>query len=447
MKPMFRLVSVFLLFAFVLGIAGPVSAEEEKDPVTITITMYADDALVENIYNITETVTEQYPYVTVEVQAIPWAEWYEKMLTQIAAGTSADVLYISSTHAPAFYAREALLDMGPYIADPDTGIDTDIFYPSIYSIGQYEGGVYLMSPDWTPLVAFINTDMFDAAGLPYFEDGWTLDNLTEACQELTLDENGNNALSPDFDPDSIVQWGADMGSPWNTWYDFLSNTWFAFETSTISPDGTQATGYMDSPEMLAAVEWYRDLVHKYHCAPTAAATEASGTVDMFNLGVTAIKFNYGPWNLETYQANPDLNFQVVSNPAGPDGHRANFTAWQGYGIWEGTENPFEAFQVVKAIAATESAGRILATRALSSIVSVNEELGRLDDPYWSPFLAEAEYALAPEGMRTDKFAVCIMEPFTAQVSDIIVSDVGGDFDPAPVLADLAVEADACLAGE
>jgi multiple sugar transport system substrate-binding protein len=39
------------------------------------------------------------------------------------------------------------------------------------------------------------------------ERTWDMDTLRELAKRLTVDENGNDATSPDFDPEAIVQWG------------------------------------------------------------------------------------------------------------------------------------------------------------------------------------------------------------------------------------------------
>ena len=64
---------------------------------------------------------------------------------------------------------------------------------------------------------YYNTDLFDEAGLDYppaaygepYADGdpWDMDKLAELAMLLTVDANGNDATSPDFDRDNVVQWG------------------------------------------------------------------------------------------------------------------------------------------------------------------------------------------------------------------------------------------------
>ena len=68
-----------------------------------------------------------------------------------------------------------------------------------------------------PSAIYYNKDLFDEAGLDYppaaygepYADGdpWDMDKVAELAMLLTVDANGNDATSPDFDRDNIVQWG------------------------------------------------------------------------------------------------------------------------------------------------------------------------------------------------------------------------------------------------
>ena len=55
-----------------------------------------------------------------------------------------------------------------------------------------------------------NCDLFDKAGVPCDSLATTRDEYLDLAQRLTLDANGNNALSPDFDADNIEQWGTSI---------------------------------------------------------------------------------------------------------------------------------------------------------------------------------------------------------------------------------------------
>jgi multiple sugar transport system substrate-binding protein len=418
--------------------APPATAEE----VVITVATAGEQKEADMLNTVMEGLKEKQPNIKVEVQVVNYEEFYPKMLTQIAAGTAPDIFSVGDDVADTFLSKGAFLDLNSYISDPEIGIDVTKYYPNIYDIGVRDGKPYLLTVDHTDLATHINTTMFDAAGIPYPQEGWTYDDLVNICQELTLDANGNNAKSPDFDPENIVQWGADQASPYITWYRFLTPFIFDFGGTAISPDGKKASGYLDSEQTAAGLEYYRDLIHKYHCVPSSTVANAQGGVDFFAAGKSAIKLNYGPWQLAVYQSNPDLKFTIVPLPTGPAGHKGA-TCWAGYGVFSGTKHPREAYLVLREIG-TEPGLRVHSERGLASMPSVDEEMGKATDPYWSQFIKELPYAQAPEEFRNGRFMECIAQPLTAQVLDKMVAEDGGDFDLRPALAAVAKEADACL---
>jgi ABC-type glycerol-3-phosphate transport system substrate-binding protein len=114
---------------------------------------------------------------------------------------------------------------------------------------------------------WINKAMFEAAGLstdpadaPTTYEGWV-----ELFQKLTLDANGNNAASPDFDPENVVQWGYTVGE-WPR-VNFLAQL-VQNGGSFTSEDGKTVT--VNSEAGVAALQQAVDLVFKYHVSPPEA---------------------------------------------------------------------------------------------------------------------------------------------------------------------------------
>jgi hypothetical protein len=89
---------------------------------------------------------------------------------------------------------------------------------------QYEGVTYGVPLDNHGRGLWINTGAFENAGVdataaaPTTYEGWV-----ELFQQLTLDANGNNAASADFDPENVAQWGFTVGEwPFVNWYASLA---------------------------------------------------------------------------------------------------------------------------------------------------------------------------------------------------------------------------------
>ena len=94
-------------------------------------------------------------------------------------------------------------------------------------------------------------------------DGWTWDDLLATAQKLTVKDSAGK----------VTQWGIQLPATWTTGFEY----WVAAAGgSLISQDGKSFAGYMDSPEVVRAVQFYADLYNKYKVAPPPADLNAFG---------------------------------------------------------------------------------------------------------------------------------------------------------------------------
>ena len=143
---------------------------------------------------------------------------YDTLATQIAAGNAPDIVGPVGIRGRDSF-RGAWLDLRPLVEAH--GYDLSDFDPNMVEF--YEVGDELLGLPFAvfPSFIFYNKELFDEAGLayppqeygaPYVDaDGnerpWDIDALTELAMLLTVDADGNDATSPDFDSDNIVQFG------------------------------------------------------------------------------------------------------------------------------------------------------------------------------------------------------------------------------------------------
>ena len=124
-----------------------------------------------------------------------------------------------------------------------------------------------------PSFMYYNKKLFDEADLPYPPTKvgdqyqgkpWDMEAVRQLGMKLTVDKNGNDATSSDFDANSIVQWGFD--SQWADNNPVAESTIFgAF--SVVGPDGT--TAQIPDP-LKTGLQWFSDGVWKDHFIPTYA---------------------------------------------------------------------------------------------------------------------------------------------------------------------------------
>lgn len=261
-----------------------------------------------------------HPGVTVNALETP-PEFDTQLLVDLAAGTAPDIWNQDASTLARLVDSGYVLDMNECVAlVPELNLDR--FFPSVLAIHQREEGgpIYGLPNDFTPMVIYYNTKAFERAGVEPPTAGWTWEEFRETAQKLTLDANGNNATSPDFDPENVVQWGFRVR---RFAFEWLYRVW-QNGSDVISPDGTTASGYLDSPESIEAITWLRDLVTEAKAAPPPTTLDQMiqqlGFLDRFLKGDFAM-FDRGHWELVGLRANANFEdgvFKVIGQPQNAD---------------------------------------------------------------------------------------------------------------------------------
>ncbi len=302
-----------------------------------------------------EEFMRQNPDIEVTVELVEWNDYWTKLTTGMAARNLPDVFWGHAAYFSGFVARGALLDLKPYIARDE--VDTSIYFQRLLDVWHYDGAQYGLPKDWDTIAIFYNKDLFDTAGVPYPTNGWTWNpqdggEFLRTLQLLTLDEQGRNALDPDFDHTRIVQYGFGDVAGSNMQAGWLNFVWMNGGTGVIDePYGSNFV--LDEPEAIEALQFWSDLVNKYHVAPPPEATVAGGTAwDLF----TAERFALipaGSWMLTAGRSIESFSWDVVGLPWGPKGRVSAFNGLA-HNIYAHTPHKEEAWRLVKWLDGYES---------------------------------------------------------------------------------------------
>jgi multiple sugar transport system substrate-binding protein len=368
-------------------------------------------------------------------------------LNEISAGTAPDLVAFDSSDLPRVYQMGALMDLTSTMAK-DTAFDaTKEFFDSVWKTGFVDGKPVAISKDYSVSAFYVNTGLFEKAGLEIPKEGWTYEEYLSLAQQLTVDKNGNNATSPDFDSKNIVQWGT--SSPYwggdTGWWRGFQSFLYSWGAHTISSDGKTTTGSINSPEAVKAWEWYRDMIHTSQVAPSATNLTASGVGNdkLFTQGQLAIAGTYwGPWFQDTFNQTPGLKWTVVPLPTGPGGHFGAIM-WMGWGINAKSAHPDQAWQLLKWLT-TDPGQRVFALKALTGDQSTAAELQQEKDPYWSVFLAEVPHQAILDDGTSPFYTTCVDTPASTLLGKMF-QDSGKTMDVKAELDKLAADADKCLA--
>ena len=267
------------------------------------------------------------PDINVKVDVSDWDSYWNKLQTLFAGGSPPDVFAMDGPLYPDWQSRGVLLNLQPYI-DATPGF-LDALYPGPLETYARDDGYYGLPRDFQTIVLFYNKDMFDAAGVAYPTDDWTMDDLRTAAKQLTLDENGDGAPE---------QWGLALDL-WDMEL-FWSEAIWSHGGEVISPDYTKTL--LGEPEAREAWRLISDMVTVDKSVPDPDTFAQYG--DPFAAGVAAMT-TIGHWAVPDY-ASASFAWDVAAFPAGPNG-RATSVNSAGFVIAKDSKQPDAAWKFLE----------------------------------------------------------------------------------------------------
>lgn len=284
---------------------------------------------------------EENPDISVTVEMIAWNTLYQKLQTAFVAGTYPEVFLLHASEIPQYASYGVLRDLGDQYTSGGGWLPDDDLSETTMSGLVWDGKIYGIPLDNHGRGLWINIDMFEAAGIStdYTQAPTTYEGWVELFQKLTLDANGNNALSPDFDPENVVQWGYTVGEWPNV--NFLAAL-YQHGGSFLSEDGKTIT--VNSEAGMKALQQTYDLVYKYHVSPPPAGFD---TWQGFGAGTVAV-LPTGTWYRNQSLLQTDINSMAWPNwQWGPN--KATWFGIHTFMVPAGLEDPVKLDAVLRMI--------------------------------------------------------------------------------------------------
>jgi multiple sugar transport system substrate-binding protein len=289
---------------------------------------------------------EKHPGSSLKFEVTPYDAARNTLSTQIASGNGPDIVGPVGVGGLAAFDGQ-WLDLAPLIAS--SGYDTSQYDPAAVDFYKTDDGQIGLPFAVYPSMLWYKADLFEEAGLepPPHEYGakytmpdgsevdWSYDTVKEIAKLLTVDENGNDATSPDFDPEAIVQYGFEaqrddlrgLGAYWGA-------------GSMVGADGKT----VEIPEAWqdAWKSWY-DGIHTDHTIMTGAVAESeefSGGGYPFFSGRVAMSENFLWTTYGVADAGTDWDLAAIPSHDGTVTSPLNADT---FGIHKDTKNPAAAF--------------------------------------------------------------------------------------------------------
>ena len=253
---------------------------------------------------------EENPNVHIECIYIPNADYTTKMTAMVASGDEPDIANLFPSDFIGWADEGRFVNLYEMI-ETDERYEVEDFIPNCFfeTSDGYAGGRGIANE---LIQLYYNKDLFDEQGVEYLpanpDEALSWDEFVEVCQKLTIDENGNNALSPEFDPDRIVTYGLDFDKNNMTWGAFV----YQNGGSILNEEGTEFN--MTDPKTVDALQKISDLINVYHVSPdplTSSGSNMSVTSSLKSKLVAIICD--GTWtNLD--MGSIDINYDVACLP-------------------------------------------------------------------------------------------------------------------------------------
>ncbi|WP_298785435.1 sugar ABC transporter substrate-binding protein [uncultured Marinococcus sp.] len=198
----FKTVSVLAASSFVLAAcsSGGGSGGNESSDDTITVWTMTDglDEFVQEYEDESGT--------TVEVQAIPWENAHDKIVTAVASGDGPDVLQVGTTWVAEFADAGTFKDLSDYTDEYDN-LSSDNFYDTAVETTKYEDQTIGVPWYVDTRALFYRTDILEDAGYPDGPKTW--DDMVDASEQLTArgdDQYAIDLLADDPQFPFVMAW-------------------------------------------------------------------------------------------------------------------------------------------------------------------------------------------------------------------------------------------------
>jgi multiple sugar transport system substrate-binding protein len=306
--------SVSLLAACSSPSAEPGSGEK----VTITYQIWAGTQ-TPAMQEIAAAFEAENPNITVEVQELPWPQYWSTLQTTAQGGTAPDAFWMLAQQIRPYAQGAQLLDISDVVESE--GVDLADYPQAVIDLyDQGDGKLYGLPKDFDTNAIWYNKALFDAAGVDYPTDEWTWDDFRTAAKDLT-------------DPATGV-WGVAAPLDYQGGY---YNSIFQAGGQVISDDGKSAA--IDSPEAVAGIKFWTDL-QADGSSPTLQQLSDTEGETMFEQGKVAMYLSGAYWALQLYN-NTDIRANVDVAPLPIGEKRATVTSGIANVGYAGTKHPDE----------------------------------------------------------------------------------------------------------
>ena len=224
-----------------------------------------------------------------------------KALTAVKSGEPPVTSILLSTDMFSLIDEDAIVPFDELVKTPDDQAWLKSFYPAFMENSQTGGKTWGIPFQRSTIVLYYNKEAFKEAGLDPNKGPANWKEMAEFGEKLTKrDASGK-----------VTQWGVQIPSSGFPYWLFQG---LAIENGVNLMNAAGTEVYYDKPEVIAALQYWVDLVKKYKVHPEGIVEWGTTPKDFFERKVAMMWTTTG--NLTNVKSNAKFDFGVAMLPAG-----------------------------------------------------------------------------------------------------------------------------------
>jgi multiple sugar transport system substrate-binding protein len=286
--------AMLLVGAFAGCSQAPAATQAPKEPVTIQFWHNYDAGAgqIDVLNQLIGQFEKDNPDVKVNQVYLEWQALKDNVVAGATTGMLPDVLRGDIGFVPQFQSLNVLYEMSS-LADYAEAASKVMDAPN--SSARMGDKFYGIAANTNTKILFYSKTMFDAAGLTVPK---TLDEMWADAEKLS----GDKTIG------FVEAWTG----VWNVGQYIWSNG-----GDVLAPDYSTATGYINGPKAVAAIQKLADLYKEKALSGPTLDPGAAGDTDGWAAGTYAMEID-GPWRSTSMEA-AKIDYGAVQMPAGPAG--------------------------------------------------------------------------------------------------------------------------------
>jgi len=306
-----------------------VSTAEAASQVTLRFGMYASPTWQPSYEQAFRNFTKAYPTITVKPEWAPYTAWTQKIATEVASRTVADVSILDWDESYDRISKGSVMPLDSFLNGGQVPLTN--FYRPPLDWYRYNGKLYALPFNAATTLFYYNKTIFDKAGMRYPDASWTWDDVVAAARKLT--KRGTDG--------KVEQWG--LLAP--TAIDFLNGMIWSAGGTGLTDDAYTKPG-IDEPIGVRTLQFVYDLIYKEKVAPNPATQLGMGVP--FASGKIAMSPVDPTWDVYSYRSVPNFAWDITYMPLDAGTKRRVTPLFpNAFSIAANTQHPKEAYALVK----------------------------------------------------------------------------------------------------